>query len=413
MLGGQRRLPGPDQPPAQLRVGEQPADRVGQRRRVPGREPHARAARRRPPPPARRRPPPPPASPPPRPPARPSRTARTGWAPPRSPPPRPARPGPRPPRTRRRRPPVPAAAPAPAPATRASAGPVPATTTRRPGCRRRSRGTAASRSCTPFSYTSRPQYATSGPSAAHRRRAAATRSGPTCQRAASTPLGTTSTLPAGRSNSRVTSQRMYAEHVTTRRASNVSHHSTEWIVRFSGPGSQPWCRPASVECRVATSGTPRWCSSVVAACATSQSCACTTSNERPVAGRQPGPDQRVVERHRPGQQVVGEAEPGRVLGRPDHPHPAGDLVVRDARRCPGAGSARSPRARPRPSPRPARARAGRARRPSPAGTPRTASARASGRCCHPGPHRCVEAGGDRPAGLIHSRNSPALRTGRA
>ena len=73
---------------------------------------------------------------------------------------------------------------------------------------------------------------------------------------------------------------MYAEQVTTRRASNVSHHSTEWIVRLTGPGSQPWCRPASVACRVATSGTPRWCSSVVAACATSQSCACTTSNER-------------------------------------------------------------------------------------------------------------------------------------
>ena len=39
------------------------------------------------------------------------------------------------------------------------------------------------------------------------------------------------------------------------------------------------------------------------------------------------------ERHRPGQQVVGEAEQGRVLGHPDDPDPAGDLVVPDLGRA--------------------------------------------------------------------------------
>ena len=134
---------------------------------------------------------------------------------------------------------------------------------------------------------------------------------------------------------------MYAEQVTTRRASNVSHHSTEWIVRFTGPGSQPWCRPASVAWMVATSGTPE----VVArawspACATSQSWACTTSNERPAqaasAARVSAWLNAIVQASRSSV----EAEPGRVLGRPDHPHPAGDLVERDARACPGAGSPR-------------------------------------------------------------------------
>ena len=149
-----------------------------------------------------------------RPPAPPSRTARTGSAPPRSPPPRPARPGPRPARTRRRSPPGRAAAPAPAPAARRSAGPVPATTTRSPGCRRRSRGTAAEQVLHALLVHQPPAVRDQRPV---RRPTAAgpPRPGPGRPASAprSTPLGTTSTLSAGRSNSRVTSQRMYAEQV--------------------------------------------------------------------------------------------------------------------------------------------------------------------------------------------------------
>ena len=69
------------------------------------------------------------------------------------------------------------------------------------------------------------------------------------------------------------------------RASNVSHHSVVWIERLRSEGSQPWCRPASVACMVATTGTPNAPRSVAAACATTQSWACTTSGaqERPSA----------------------------------------------------------------------------------------------------------------------------------
>ncbi len=73
---------------------------------------------------------------------------------------------------------------------------------------------------------------------------------------------------------------MYAEQVMTRRASYVSHHSTECTARLTGPGRKPWCRPASVACTVATTGAPVWSLSVFAACATSQSCAWMTSGEK-------------------------------------------------------------------------------------------------------------------------------------
>ena len=80
--------------------------------------------------------------------------------------------------------------------------------------------------------------------------------GATDQRSRSMPLGITSTESGGRSKSRVTSQRMCDEQVMTRRASKVSHHSTVCTALLSGPGSQPWCRPASVAWTVATSGMP-------------------------------------------------------------------------------------------------------------------------------------------------------------
>ena len=63
-----------------------------------------------------------------------------------------------------------------------------------------------------------------------------------------------STLSGGSSKIRVTSSRMYSEHVMTRPASNVSHHSTWWISTFNGPGRCPWWRPYSVAWTVATSG---------------------------------------------------------------------------------------------------------------------------------------------------------------
>ena len=178
------------------------------------------------------------------------------------------------------------------------------------------------------------------------------------------------------------------EQVMTRRASYVSHHSTEWIERFSGAGSQPWCRPASVACRVATSGTRRWCLSVVGRVRDQPVVRVHDVRRLALAGeREAGPGQRVVERHRPGQQLVGEAQQRRVLRPPGPPgrrrpprrtERAGRRAGRRRLRVPGQH--RDLVAAAGQSPRPARARAGPDRRPAPAGTPRTASARAPARC---------------------------------
>ena len=76
---------------------------------------------------------------------------------------------------------------------------------------------------------------------------------------------------------------MYWEQTSTREASWASQHSMEWMPRFRSPGSQPWCRPASVAWTVATSGMPRWSLTVTAAWATSQSWAWTSSKSSPRA----------------------------------------------------------------------------------------------------------------------------------
>lgn len=59
-------------------------------------------------------------------------------------------------------------------------------------------------------------------------------------------------------------------------ALRASHHSTECTCRFIRAEIHPPCRPASVACSVATSGTSKCCARAMAACATNQSWACTT-----------------------------------------------------------------------------------------------------------------------------------------
>ena len=111
----------------------------------------------------------------------------------------------------------------------------------------------------------------------------------------------------------------------TRRASNVSHHSTVCTALFSGAGSQPWCRPASVAWRVATSGMP-WASlTAVAVCATSQSWPWTTSGCRSSADPQRSAGEAVLERHHPGEQVAHGQCRG-VGGDPDDSDPVDDRV---------------------------------------------------------------------------------------
>src|SRR4051794_30934870 len=99
------------------------------------------------------------------------------------------------------------------------------------------------------------------------------------------PLGTTVTRSASSPNSAVASSRMPVEQAITASARCASHRSTEWMARLSGSGSQPWWRPASVACRVATSAAPVVSVSVIALCATSQSWAWTTcGRQRLISG---------------------------------------------------------------------------------------------------------------------------------
>ena len=81
----------------------------------------------------------------------------------------------------------------------------------------------------------------------------------------------------------------------------------------------------------------------MAGCATSQSCACTTSGRhgrgrcRDFFKRQPGADHRVPHRQCPGHHVVAEGEFVRILRGRDHPHTLADLVGRRVRAGVGAG----------------------------------------------------------------------------
>ena len=143
------------------------------------------------------------------------------------------------------------------------------------------------------------------------------------------------------SNSSATSARIAAEQVISASALFASHHSTECTWRDSGADSQPANRPASVAWNVATSGTPSASASAIAGCATSQSWACTTSGRQPVEPGQPGPQQRVAQRERPGHEVALELQVRRVLGHREHPHAVDDLVERGVGR--GVGARRAAR----------------------------------------------------------------------
>ena len=99
-------------------------------------------------------------------------------------------------------------------------------------------------------------------------------------------MATTSTRDGTRSSSRVTSQRMYSEQ-TTHPAGLVRRATTRpsGCTCSSRPGSQPWCRPASVAWMVATSGRSRCSLRVTAVCVTSQSWAWMTSYSPVAAAR--------------------------------------------------------------------------------------------------------------------------------
>src|SRR5882757_8881127 len=99
------------------------------------------------------------------------------------------------------------------------------------------------------------------------------------------PLCSTEMSPRSRSNSSAASVRIASEQVISASARWASHHSTECTCWLTTLDSQPACRPASVACRVTTSGTSSWSASPIAACATSQSCACTTSGRQSASQR--------------------------------------------------------------------------------------------------------------------------------
>ncbi len=83
---------------------------------------------------------------------------------------------------------------------------------------------------------------------------------------------------------------------------------------------------------VETSGTSKYSASAMAGCATSQSCACTTSGRhgrlRCALDSQTGADHRMPHRQRPRHHVGAEVELVRVLRGCDNPYAFGDFVGR-------------------------------------------------------------------------------------
>ena len=166
----------------------------------------------------------------------------------------------------------------------------------------------------------------------------------------SMPLCTTVTSSGSRSKSPETSARMACEQVTTASARRASHHSTECTCWLSGCESQPPCRPASVACSVATSGAPVRSASAIAAWATSQSWAWTTSGVQSRSRPARRAQHRVAQPEGPGDEVADELQVRRVLGHAQDAHArrrARSSSGASRRRCRRGGGRRRPRRAPR------------------------------------------------------------------
>ena len=101
------------------------------------------------------------------------------------------------------------------------------------------------------------------------------------------PLGMTVIWARPGPNNSEISSAIDSEQVISESDSRASQDSTECTWRLIAPCTQPECRPASVACMVEIMGTSKNSASATAGCATSQSCACTTSGIQLVRRRSP------------------------------------------------------------------------------------------------------------------------------
>ena len=101
-------------------------------------------------------------------------------------------------------------------------------------------------------------------------------------------MGITVISAANGPKSSVISSAIDTEQAISESDSCTSQDSSACTCRLIRPDTQPECRPASVACTVETKGTSNDSASAIAGCATSQSCACTTSGCQPsVCNRNP------------------------------------------------------------------------------------------------------------------------------